>query len=227
MVPAVRPTIDTILFDLDGTLTDSGAGIVRSVRYALEAVGMPATDDDDLLWCVGPPLRENIARLLPGAESTLVERAIDHYRERYDRTGYLENKVYDGIHDVLATLGREHRLILTTAKMLDVAETVLDAFELRRHFVGVYGSHRDGTFSDKRELLAHVIETHRLSSATTALVGDREHDMIAARYHRMTAIGAGYGYGSRAELINAGAHVICETPREIVSAIEALRTSHD
>lgn len=216
--------VDTILFDLDGTLTDSAVGIVRSVRYALEAVGRPAADNDDLLWCVGPPLHENIARLLPGADSELVRRAVDHYRERYDRTGFLENKVYDGIHDVLATLGRENRLILTTAKMLDVAESVLDAFELRRHFVAVHGSHRDGTFSDKRELIAHVMNTHRLSSERTALVGDREHDMIAARHHRIFAIGAGYGYGSRDELLNAGAHVICENPLEILSAVKTLAT---
>lgn len=212
--------LDTILFDLDGTLTDSGEGIVRSVRYALEAVGATAADDDDLLWCVGPPLRENFARLLPGAESAFIERAVDHYRERYDRSGYLENKVYDGVHEVLATLGQKYRLLLTTAKMLDVAESVLDAFELRRHFEGVYGSHRDGTFADKRELLAHVMKTHRLSSESTALVGDREYDMIAARHHDMFAIGAGYGYGSREELTKAGAHVICNSPFEILTALK-------
>jgi len=222
----MRP-IETILFDLDGTLTDSGVGIVRSVRYALEAVGVTVADGDDLLWCIGPPLCENFVRLLPGAETELIERAVDHYRERYDRTGYLENKVYDGIHDVLATLGREYRLIITTAKMLDVAETVLDACELRRHFAGVYGSHRDGTFTDKRELVAHVVKTHRLSNETTALVGDREHDMIAARHHRMFAIGAGYGYGTRGELTKAGAHVICESPLEILTALKSLPIPRD
>lgn len=214
--------IDTILFDLDGTLTDSGAGIVRSVRHALEAIGAQAPADDDLRWCVGPPLRENFARLLPGAENALIERAVDHYRERYDRAGYLENEVYEGVYEMLAALGQNYRLILTTAKMLDVAELVLDAFELRRHFVDVFGSHRDGTFADKRELLAHVTKTHRLSSEATALVGDRKHDMIAARHHDMTAIGVAYGYGSREELTLARAHVICATPREVVDAIRGM-----
>jgi phosphoglycolate phosphatase len=215
---AVRRETDTLLFDLDGTLTDSRPGIVRSVRYALKSIGVVPPGEDTLGWCAGPPLRQNFARLLPGADAATIERAVDLYRERYDAVGYLENEVYAGVLEMLSALGRDRKLLVVTGKYTESAEKVVEAFALRAHFAEVFGSRRDGTFTDKGRLIAHVMERHRLTPESLAFVGDREHDMLGAREHRIFAVGVSYGYGSIEELVGAGADVICATPSAVVRA---------
>jgi phosphoglycolate phosphatase-like HAD superfamily hydrolase len=113
-----------------------------------------------------PAAARNVARLLPGADAALIERAVNLYRERYDQTGYLESEVYDGVHEMLSVLGRDHQMIVATAKFGDVAERVLEAFQLRPHFAAVFGSHHDGTFADKRDLVAHVATTASMRSVS-------------------------------------------------------------
>src|ERR1700689_2305974 len=95
---------DAVLFDLDGTLTDSGQGIVRSVQFALESLGVKAPPEEELRWCIGPPVRENLRRLLATSDSALIERGVTLYLERYEKIGFRENRVYDGINEILAAL---------------------------------------------------------------------------------------------------------------------------
>lgn len=216
----MRAKPETLLFDLDGTLTDSAAGIVRCMRDTLRAMGVQPPPAETLRWCIGPSLHENVRRLLPGADQATIARAVDQYRGFYDDGGYLENEVYDGVHEMLAALGSDYRLIVATAKFSDIAERVLEAFALREHFAAVFGSHYDGRLADKRDLIAHVIKNERLSSETTAFIGDREHDIVGARHHGVFAIGVSYGYGTIQELTDAGADLICAHPREIVRALK-------
>jgi phosphoglycolate phosphatase len=199
-----------ILFDLDGTLTDSRPGILNTIQHALRRLDVEPPRDDELLWCVGPPLREIFARLLPSVETATIERAVSAYVERYDSVGHRENRVYSGVPAMLTTLGANRRLVLVTAKHQQIAESILELFQLRSYFEGVFGSERSGRFADKRELVRYVVETLGLDRSETVIVGDRIHDIEAGRHNGLFTIGAAWGYGTAQEL--AGAHHICESP---------------
>jgi phosphoglycolate phosphatase len=203
-------TITNLLFDLDGTLTNSRVGIVRSIRYAMRALGVDPPPEDSLGWCVGPPMRQNFARLLRTHDSTLIDRAFAHYLERYESVGYRENLVYDGVPAMLTALAPGRRLFVATSKLASSAERILAEFKLRDFFEGVYGSERDGRWADKRELVPHVLDAARLEAPATAMVGDRAHDMDGGRAAGIVAIGALWGYGTREEL--SGADMLCDAP---------------
>jgi phosphoglycolate phosphatase len=210
---------DAVLFDLDGTLTDSGQGIVRSVQFALESLGVKSPPENELLWCVGPPVRENLRRLLATSDSALIERGVTLYLERYEKIGFRENRVYDGISEMLATLARRCRLLIVTTKLTESAEPILAEFSLRAYFEGVFGTDRNGEPSDKADLVRIAIASHGLSPSSTAMVGDRRHDIAAGKRNGLFTIGAGYGYGSRDELAAAGADIICDSPAALVQVL--------
>lgn len=209
-----------ILLDLDGTLSDNFVGISRCIRHALDALASPCPVDDDLRVCVGPPLRQSFARLLRCDEDARVEQAIALYRERYGALGWHENVVYDGIPDMLAALGDAGcRLYVCTSKPEVYASRIAQRFGLTRHLAGLYGATLDGALDDKRHLVARVIETEGLAPETCLMVGDREHDVLAAHANGVHAIGVLWGYGSREELERAGADALAATPVEVVDLV--------
>jgi phosphoglycolate phosphatase len=207
-----------ILFDLDGTLTDSRPGILNTIRHALRLVDVEPPRDDEMLWCVGPPLHEVFARLLPGGETATIERAVSAYVERYDSIGHRENRLYAGVPAMLTTLGANRRLVLVTAKRQQIAERIIELFQLRPYFEGVFGSERSGRFADKRELVQYVIETLGLDRSETVIVGDRIHDIEAGRHNGIFTVAAAWGYGTAQEF--ARADHICESPRHLVPLLE-------
>jgi phosphoglycolate phosphatase len=211
--------MDAIFFDLDGTLTDPKLGITRSIQYALQKLDHPTMPtEDELTWCIGPPLRASFVRLL-GAE-TSADLAVSYYRERFSDVGLYENGVYDGIGDVLTSLRASgHRLFVATSKPHVFAERIIDYFGLRNHFERVFGSELDGTRVDKSHLLEYALKGASVDPAKTMMIGDRSHDMIGAKNNGMKGIGVLYGYGSRDELLQAGAHHVCATPGAIVGCI--------
>jgi phosphoglycolate phosphatase len=211
--------MDTIYFDLDGTLTDPKPGITRSIQYALQRLDHPTIPtEDELTWCIGPPLRASFVRLL-GAE-TSADLAVSYYRERFSDVGLYENGVYDGIGDVLTALcASGHRLFVATSKPHVFAERIIDHFGLRDHFERVFGSELDGTRVDKSRLLEYALREVSVDPAKTLMIGDRSHDMVGAKNNGMKGIGVLYGYGSRDELLEAGAHHVCATPGAILDCI--------
>ncbi len=211
--------MDAIFFDLDGTLTDPKPGITRSIRYALQKLDHPAIpSEDELTWCIGPPLRASFVRLL-GAE-TSADHAVSLYRERFSDVGLFENAIYDGIDDVLTALGNSgHRLFVATSKPHVFADRIIDHFGLRHHFERVFGSELDGTRVDKGDLLEYALNEAAVDPSRTLMIGDRSHDMVGARNNGMKAIGVLYGYGSKDELIGAGASHVCATPAAILGCI--------
>jgi len=208
-----------ILFDLDGTLTDSRPGIVKTIQHALRSVGVEPPPESDLLWCVGPPLREIFARLLPRGETLLVERVVAAYVERYRIAGYRENRIYPEVPEMLAALGARKRLVLVTAKHTDSAERILTLFNLRGHFSAVFGSEPSGRLADKKDLVRHLLDELALERSETIIVGDRVHDIEGGRHNGIRAIGAAWGYGSDEEL--AGAGHICRSPSEVLTLLSA------
>ena len=211
--------MDAIYFDLDGTLTNPKPGITRSIQYALQKLDHPTMPtEDELTWCIGPPLRASFVRLL-GAE-TSADLAVSYYRERFSDVGLYENGVYDGIGDVLTSLRASgHRLFVATSKPHVFAERIIDHFGLRNHFERVFGSELDGTRVDKSHLLEYALKEASVDPAKTLMIGDRSHDMIGAKNNGMKGIGVLYGYGSRDELLQAGAQHVCRSPAEIMGCI--------
>jgi len=208
----------TIFFDLDGTLTDPKPGITRSIRYALQKLDHPVMPtEDELTWCIGPPLRSSFVKLL-GEDSA--DRAVSLYRERFSDIGLYENRVYDGIGEILTTLGQSgHRLFVATSKAHVFADRIIDHFGLRPHFGRVFGAELDGTRADKSHLLQYALKETATDPADALMIGDRSHDMIGAGNNGIRGIGVLYGYGSRDELIGAGARHVCATPAEIPGCI--------
>src|SRR5882724_1355113 len=212
-------TLDALFFDLDGTLTDPKPGITRSIQYALQKLDHPTVPtEDELTWCIGPPLRASFAKILGGEDDA--DRAVSLYRERFSDIGLYENGVYDGISEVLTTLSQSgQRLFVATSKPHVFAERIIEHFGLRHHFEHVFGSELDGTRVDKSDLLAYALKTVSVDPTKTLMIGDRSHDMVGDKNNGMQAIGVLYGYGSQDELIGAGALHVCETPQAILSCI--------
>jgi phosphoglycolate phosphatase len=204
--------MDSICLDLDGTLTDPKIGITRSIQHALTELGHhPVPAEQDLTWCIGPPLRTSFRTML-GSED-LAERAVTLYRERFSDIGLFENAIYDGIHDLLTALAAAGpRLFVVTSKAHVYAERIIAHFGMDPYFERVFGAELDGTRSEKTALLQYALEQSGLNGQRAIMVGDRSFDIIGARNNQMTSIGVLYGYGSEAELKEAGADYLCATP---------------
>jgi phosphoglycolate phosphatase len=211
------------MFDLDGTLTDNYPGITRSIVYALERMGGGVPDDASLRRCMGPPLRESFRWLLDTDDAAAIEDAISLYRERYADVGWRENIVYDGIADALPRLAAHSPLFLCTSKPEIYARRIVTLFGLGEYFTGLYGADLAGHLDDKVELLAHLAAREGLDPAHAIMIGDREHDLRAARMNGALAIGVMWGYGTREEL--AGADGWAASPSDLGAAIGMLRAS--
>jgi phosphoglycolate phosphatase len=212
-----------LLFDLDGTLTDPFPGISRCIAHALEQQGLVVPETENLRPWIGPPLLQSFADYFERLGAGDADLALFHYRQRFGETGLFENTVYEGVSGVLGLLADSgHRLYLATAKPAIYATKIVDHFSLGRFLVHSYGSELDGTRTDKVELLQYIIDREHLDPAECAMIGDRKHDMIAARYHGMRAIGVLWGYGSETELLEAGAEVLVNSPEELIEVMGRL-----
>lgn len=214
--------MNTIFFDLDGTLTDPKPGITRSIQYALRKLDRPVPSEDDLTWCIGPPLRASFVTLLGGEE--LADRGVELYRERFADTGLFENAVYPGVEATLSALQAAGlTLFVATSKPRVFAERIIDHFGLRSYFTRVFGSELDGTRVDKGHLLAYALAETGVDPASAVMIGDRSHDIVGAAKNAIRAIGVTYGYGSRAELTEAGAASLCDTPEDVLDRLMGWR----
>ena len=216
MTPHAPCRYEVALFDLDGTLTDPYLGIARSFRYALDALEIPLAPDYDFRAAIGPPMQGVVASLV-GSNAVLQTRAIALYREYFATVGLFENQLYDGISAMLGRVGKGRALYVCTSKPRVYATRILDHFGIADAFVEVFGSELDGTRSDKRYLLAYAIDRLKIDAARAILIGDRSHDISAARANGTAAAGVAWGYGSVRELADAGARTIFEQPDAVTS----------
>jgi phosphoglycolate phosphatase len=212
-----------LLFDLDGTLTDPRAGIVRCMRDALGKVGAPCPSDDVLASFIGPSLRGTFATLLETSDRDPVERVLALYREEYGVTGLFENHVYDGVLGMLGEVGANASAsFVATLKPQAYADRIVRRLGLDRYFAGVYGPEMEGRYDDKVELLAHLLATEKISGEHAVMIGDRAGDIVAAKKNRARSIGVLWGYGSESELTDAGADSLCVSPGELASCLARL-----
>lgn len=190
-----------ILFDLDGTLTDPREGITRSIQYALAQLGIDEPDLRRLEHFIGPPLLQCFMSSY-GFDEARAWEAVAHYRVRFKDTGLYENRLFEGVGELLDLLGGQGRtLYIATSKPTVFAVEIARHFDFARHFKVIYGSELDGTRTDKVELIAHLVQREALDPAQTLMIGDRKHDLIGAHRNGLRAAGVGYGFGSREELL--------------------------
>jgi phosphoglycolate phosphatase len=192
-----------VLFDLDGTLTESAPGIVNSIAHALDVVGAPPLTPDVLLRFIGPPLIGSLREV--GLDDAQVDAALIAYRDYFDHHGMFENSVYEGIPALLQGLVDDgRRLAVTTAKPLSAAAPIVEHFNLSRFFEAVCGPATDGIHETKAAVIADALAQLQVApSRDVVLVGDRAHDVEAARAAGVSCVGALWGYGSRDELAGA------------------------
>jgi phosphoglycolate phosphatase len=214
--------LTNILFDLDGTLTDPGEGITRCIRYSLEQLGVKPPEEDQLAWCIGPPLRGSFASLLETVDDVFLDQALYHYRKRFSETGMFENTIYPGIPYSLRRIRTAgFRVFLATSKPKVFASRILDHFDLTQFFNAVHGSELDGRLADKGELVAHILATERLDPEATLIVGDRLHDVVGGKKNAIMTAAVTYGYGSREELAGSHPDIMFDSPEELTLFMEA------
>jgi phosphoglycolate phosphatase len=209
---------DVVLFDLDGTISDSAGGILAALRYAFTKNGLPPLDARTEQTLLGPPFYESLPPIV-GADR--LWPVIDAYREHYGAGGMFDTVAYDGIEDVLAAGARAGlRMAVATSKPEHYAVPIVEHLGLTRYFVTIGGDEPDGTLPTKALVIEKVLgRLGAVDPARVLMVGDREHDVYGAREHGITCVGAGWGYGLPGELAAAGADPICAAPRELLAAL--------
>ncbi|WP_057491606.1 HAD family hydrolase [Streptococcus orisasini] len=206
----------TILFDLDGTLTDSGQGILNSIRYALTQLDRPIPDDHLLKTFIGPPLKTSFEQTL-GMSLAESQAAIALYRDYFREKGIFENQIYPGIPELLADLKSQKRqLLVATSKPEVFAQQILEHFELSHFFEIITGASMDSSRSKKSDIIAYALKNaDTVNPAETIMVGDRKYDILGAKENQLASLGVLYGYGSFEELQAAKADYIAKSTEDL------------
>lgn len=209
-----------VLFDLDGTITDSSEGIINSILFALGKMGKAETDKQKLRSFVGPSLKQTfLTNYFPNGDD--YKKAIVFYREYYATKGIYENKLYDGVYELLQTLFEGGATIaLATAKPTYFAKIILRHFKIDHFFDTVVGSHLDGKRSTKEEIIFEVLDQLGLpKSEKIFMIGDREYDITGGQRHNLITIGVRYGYGPKGELDAVKPNFTVNKPLDILKCI--------
>ncbi|MCI7640640.1 MAG: HAD family hydrolase [Clostridiales bacterium] len=208
----------TVLFDLDGTLTDSGEGIINCAALALEHFGLEVPSREEMRVFVGPPLHETFRRF--GVPVDKTDEAIRVYRSRYVPTGMFENTPYPGIQALLEALKKEgYTLYVATSKPEEMSVTILERFGLAPFFDRICGASTDSSRSTKDAVIAYLLEQSG-AKEDMIMVGDTKYDVLGAKAHGIPAIGVSWGYGSVAEMVQAGAIGIADTMEGLLELIK-------
>ncbi|MGM9589536.1 MAG: HAD-IA family hydrolase [Faecousia sp.] len=207
----------SILFDLDGTLTDSGEGIINCAALALEHFGLPVPPREQMRVFVGPPLRDSFIR--HGVPEDKAEEAIAIYRSRYVPIGKYENTPYPGIRELLQTLqSRGHNLYVATSKPEGMSKDILEHFDLAKYFTLICGASMDASRSSKESVIEYLMEQSG-ERENMVMVGDTKYDILGAKHHGIPAIGVSWGYGLVEEMQASGAAAIAHTTEELLTLL--------
>jgi phosphoglycolate phosphatase len=215
-VTASRPAgASAILFDLDGVLVDSSGAITQSINRTLLDAGRPAAAQGVIRGLIGMPLHDIFEWLGCGSGAAL-DGYVAAYRAEYELVAPSQTTVVAGVPEVLEALSRRHRLAVATTKPLEVARPILAGLGLDRFFAGIFGPSLAARSESKLITLSRAADALK-PLQSSALVGDRKFDVLAARHANITAVGALWGYGTREELRDAGAHVLVSEPADLLA----------
>lgn len=212
----------TILFDLDGTLTDPALGITKSVAYALDGFNIPHGEPETLKYFIGPPLREEFMKFTHTDDVDFGEKLVAKYREYYSVTGIYENRVYDGIPEMLSKLKDSGKtLAVATSKPEKFAKIILSHFGIDKYFNLCAGANMDNTRTNKADVIRFALSELGLECGdkNTVMVGDRFHDIEGAKTCGLTSVGVCFGHGTREELQSHGAQIIVNDTDELYSVL--------
>lgn len=209
----------TILFDLDGTLTDSGEGIINCAILALEHFGLPIPQRETMRVFVGPPLHDTFVKF--GVPEDKADEAIAVYRSRYTTVGLFENTPYPGIERLLKTLKAQgHRLLVATSKPEEMSVRILEKFELSHYFDRICGASMDRSRVCKEDVIAYLLSTCDPGEGVV-MVGDTHYDVEGAAAHGIPTIGVAWGYGTVESMEKAGATAIAYSMEELLTLLNA------
>lgn len=211
----------TILFDLDGTITDSFEGITKCVQYSLKTQGIEVCDLNELRPFIGPPLKYSYQKYY-GFDDETIEILIEKYRERFDEVGIFENNLYPGVEECLKNLKEKgYPIALASSKPEEACKRILEKHGLDGYFDEIVGATLDGSISTKKEVLQAVFARMQVADAKDCiLIGDTIFDVEGAKEVGMDCIGVSYGFGERTEMENAGALCVCDNLKEVEKYIE-------
>ena len=211
-------TKKSILFDLDGTLTDSGEGIMKSAVYALSHYGIEAPSEAELRSFVGPPLTESFARF--GVPQDQLTKVVEIYRSRYIPIGRFENTPYPGIRELLEKLKADgHRLYVATSKPEWMSIEILEHFDLAKYFDMICGASTDFSRNSKEAVIAHLLEECG-AQENPVMIGDTAYDVIGAKEHGIPTIGVDWGYGLNEDMEKAGAVAIAYSVEQLYDLLK-------
>lgn len=206
-----------ILFDLDGTLTDSAEGVIRSCQYMQEKMGMKVWETADLKFIVGPPLIKTFTEDFTMDQET-AEKAILCFRERYSTIGLFENKVFPGIEEMLESLkAKGKRMAVATSKKEDLTFRILEHFGIAKYFEVIGGDKREVGRDNKAKVIDYVLETMKAAKDDVIMVGDRKFDIEGAHAIGIPCIAVEFGYGDREEFEKYGADFIAATAEDVAN----------
>lgn len=205
-----------ILFDLDGTITDSGEGIKNAIRYSIRKLRLKDQSDEVLNTFIGPPLSDSYKRVF-SLNDEEAKKAVDTYRVYYSNKGKFENIPYDGIEYVLKKLkDYGNHLLVATSKPEVFAIEILKHFDVYKYFDHVAGASLDGKISHKTDVIRYCLDNYDCEISKTYMVGDRNYDINGGKHWGLKTIGVSYGFGDRKELEDAEADYIVDSPIEIL-----------
>ena len=204
--------ISTLIFDLDGTISDPSTGIFSSINHALKALGYSEVSAERVVAEIGPPIDETFKKFEPEASQAEIAELVVKYRERYATVGYSENEIYPGVAEVIRALrARGLRMGVCTSKRRDFAERILAMFGLLKYFSFVDGG---DIGIKKQDQLAGLLKTGQIDTSAV-MIGDRDIDILSAKFNGLRSVGVLWGFGDRNELSLAGANLILSTTKEI------------
>ncbi|MGN0136362.1 HAD-IA family hydrolase [Anaerotignum sp.] len=206
-----------ILFDLDGTLTDSAEGVINACQYMQKKMNMPVWETADLKFIVGPPLMKTFTEDFAMDKET-AEKAMVVYREYYTTIGLFENKVFPGIEEMLENLkAKGKRMAVATSKKEEMAVRILKHFGISDYFEVIGGDHREIGRDTKAKVIDHVLSTMRAEKEDVIMVGDRRFDIEGAHAIGIPCIAVEFGYGDRGEFEKYGADFIAATTEDVAN----------
>lgn len=208
-----------ILFDLDGTITDSKEGILTAVKYAMDAYGIKEEDEERLNMFIGPPLIDAFTTY-DGVDEEQGQKLVSKYREFYKDKGIYMFRVYDGVPEMIKKIKKAGKKVyLATAKPIVFAERIIEKIGITEYFDGLYGASMDASRNKKEQVIAYVIEKEQLEKEKILMVGDRDNDVEGANINGIDVLGVLYGYGTKKELEEAGCKNFAKTVKETETII--------
>lgn len=206
---------ETLLFDLDGTLTESGTGIINAVKYALSQYGIEENNSETLNRFIGPPLYRTFSEVYGFTEEKSLE-AVTKYREYYSTKGLFENELYEGISELIPDLKNAgYKLVLATAKPEMFTFKIMDHFGLDKYFDFMAGAVDSENRREKHEIIEYALHNIEAKKENCIMIGDRMHDIDGAKANNIDSMAVLYGYGNREEHEKHGAKYIVETVEDL------------